>query len=177
MTTRMALNFGGANANLGALSRLLQYPHDIIRVSSKITKLNLPEFRRLYTQGLSLREIGQRTGFTKNTVQRALKADGVVIRDFKNCCNQKHDLTKVRRSGNTPFGYTYLEGQLVVDPQEYKLVLDIYRQWQSGKSFRAIARNLNGRGEATRFGKSWKHEVIKNIVKNHEDKLNKEKRR
>ena len=75
------------------------------------------------------------------------------IRDFKNANSKKHDLAKVRRSGNTPFGYTYLEGQFVVDPKEYKVVLDIYRQWKSGMSYRAVARALNDRGEPTRFGK------------------------
>jgi hypothetical protein len=31
------------------------------------------------------------------------------------------------KSGVTPYGYPYLEGKLVVDPHEYKTVLEILR--------------------------------------------------
>lgn len=77
------------------------------------------------------------------------------------------------RSGGTPFGYTYLEGKLVIDPHQYKIVLEIHRLWKSGNSLRAIARKLNNRQVPTRFGKTWQHFVIKNIIDRHQTKLKK----
>jgi len=97
-----------------------------------------------------------------------LQKAGITIRDFSRCQKKKYDLTQVVRSGAIPYGYTYLEGKLVVDAREYKIIHEMYRMWQSGKSLRAIARTLNDRHVPTRFGKSWKHEVIKKIIERHE---------
>ena len=77
------------------------------------------------------------------------------------------------RSGATPFGYTYLEGKLVIDPHEYKTVLEIYRLWKSGTPLRAIARKLNERKVPTRLGKTWQHFVIKSIIDRHQTKQKK----
>lgn len=79
------------------------------------------------------------------------------------------------RGGTTPYGYAYLDGQLVRDPKEYKIVQEIYRQWDKGLSFRAISRFLNGRNYFTRRGSSWKHELIKKIIERHEQSLKKTK--
>ena len=72
------------------------------------------------------------------------------------------------RGGTIPFGYIYLEAKLVINPPEYKVVLEIYRLWKSGQSFRSIASRLNDRKLVTRTGKKWTHEVIKRIVNRHE---------
>lgn len=81
------------------------------------------------------------------------------------------------RSGNTPFGFCYLEGKLVVDPREYKVVLEMHRLWKRGQGLRAISRHLNDKGIPTRFGKSWKHEVVKHIIERHEQELKRTKER
>jgi hypothetical protein len=99
----------------------------------------------------------------------------VGIRDFRKNQKSKPYPTQVVRAGNTPFGYTYLEGKLVVDPREYKVVLEMYRLWQGGQSLRAISRHLNDQKVATRLGKSWKHEVVKNIIECHERDLRRSK--
>jgi len=99
----------------------------------------------------------------------------VDIRDFRNSQKTKPDPTQVVCAGTTPFGYTYLEGKLVVDPREYKVVLEMYRLWQDGQSLRAISRHLNDRKVPTRFGKSWKHEVVKKIIERHEKDLKRSK--
>ena len=75
------------------------------------------------------------------------------------------------QSGTIPFGYDYLEGKLVTDPKEYKIVLNIYRQWKNAQGFRAIARSLNSQRILTRTGKKWTHELIKRIINRHEDDL------
>jgi hypothetical protein len=79
----------------------------------------------------------------------------------------------VVKGGPVPFGYAYLEGKLVIDPSEYKTVLEIYHQWQKRKNYRAIARYLNDQQITTRAGKNWTNEIIKRIIDRHERSLKK----
>jgi len=69
------------------------------------------------------------------------------------------------RCGVVPYGFAYLEGKLVVDPREIRVVLQMVKLWQSGKSYKAIADKLNGKGVPTRLGKRWFHSVIQTVVK------------
>lgn len=98
----------------------------------------------------------------------------MAIRDFSRGSKNRHDPTRVMKTGTTPFGYTYLEGKLVVEPSEYRVVLEIARRVASGESLRAIARILNDRKVPTRFGKKWNHEVIKKIHERHQRKQSEE---
>ena len=79
------------------------------------------------------------------------------------CSTGKFYLTKVMRSGATPYGYCYLDGQLVVDDKEQQILHRIVEMRTNGQSFRAIARALNDQRKPTRHGKTWKHEVVKQI--------------
>ena len=72
------------------------------------------------------------------------------------------------RSGVIPYGYAYLEGQLVKNPAEYAVVNKIIKFWQSGKSLIAIAKLLNDQNVPTRLGKKWVHSVVGAIVKRHQ---------
>jgi hypothetical protein len=69
------------------------------------------------------------------------------------------------RSPILPYGYAWLEGKLVVDPHEYKIVLKIMKLWDSGKSLTAIANHLNGQQVPTRMSKKWFHIAVNAIVK------------
>lgn len=77
------------------------------------------------------------------------------------------------KSGTIPYGFAYLEGRLVVDPHEYKNVLEIAGLRKRGDTFRAIARALNGRKIKTRMGKPWTHELIKRIFERHQQQKKK----
>jgi hypothetical protein len=72
------------------------------------------------------------------------------------------------KAGAIPFGYAYLEGQLVKDPKEFKILLQIQRLWKSGKSCSDIAAVLNNKKTPTRRGKRWGKSVIARIIKRHE---------
>jgi len=104
----------------------------------------------------------------KGTVRKTLIEGGTAIRSFRRNHEPISNSPNVMRAGNTPFGYCYLDGKLVVDARERQTVLDMWRMWQGGHSFRSIARTLNEHKISTRFGKSWKHEVVKQILKRHE---------
>ena len=91
----------------------------------------------------------------------------------KNKATKKNRIKRqfVVKGGPVPYGYAYLEGKLVVDPKEYKTVLEIHRQRQKMKSDRAIARYLNDQKITTRAGKKWTNEIIKRIIDRHERSL------
>jgi DNA-directed RNA polymerase specialized sigma24 family protein len=69
-------------------------PHDIIKFLTRVKERNSEEFRVLYRQGLSLREIGKRTGYSKSKVRSDLAAIGIAARDFSRGRTKKHDLTQ-----------------------------------------------------------------------------------
>jgi len=71
-------------------------------------------------------------------------------------------------SGTIPYGYAYLEGELVKNPVEYKTVLRIMALWKSGKSLNGIADILNQKPIPTRSGGKWVHSVIAGIIKKHQ---------
>lgn len=66
-------------------------------------------------------------------------------------------------SGNTSYGYCYLDGQLVSDPKEQQVIRRIVEMRKNGMSYRSIAEFLNRQGTPTRHGKTWRHVVVKEI--------------
>jgi hypothetical protein len=68
-----------------------------------------------------------------------------------------------------PYGYAYLDGKLVKDPKDYKIVLQIYKLWKAGKSCTDIAAILNNQKTSTRMGGRWGKSVIARILKRHEE--------
>ena len=124
-----------------------------------------------YESGLSLREIEKRVGVCKTKIRKTLSEDGIAIRNFKKGDEKSKYRRKVMRGGAIPFGFTYLENELVVEPREYKYVIEMHRLWQLGRSLRAIARTLNEQKVPTRNCKSWKHEVVKQIIDRYVNQL------
>lgn len=117
----------------------------------------------LYQAGNSLREIEQRLCIPKTTTRVVLLEAGVEMRPKLNSQSASELSPVGMKSGAVPYGYAYLDGKLVIDPHEYKNVLEILHLQKSGLSFRAIARALNDRKITTRLGKKWTHEIIKRI--------------
>lgn len=116
---------------------------------------------------MSLRAIECQLHIPKTTARKVLIEDGVGIRTSANNQSKCQSSPLGMKSGSTPYGFTYLEGKLVIDPNEYKNVLEIYRLRQKEKSFRAIARSLNERGCRTRLAKKWTNEIIKRVYDRH----------
>ncbi len=158
-----------------SLNRQRPQAHEIIELPFPHKLNKIEKLAESYSSGLSFGEIAKRTGIPKVTVRKTLVDAGVGIRNFKNCRKPSLDLAQVMSSGKTPYGYCYLEGKLVMDAREYQVVLDMFRMWQAGRSLRAIAFTLNERRVSTRQSKSWRHEVVKNIIERHKKELQKHK--
>lgn len=68
------------------------------------------------------------------------------------------------RSPILPFGYGWLDGKLVVDPKEFRVVQKILQLWRKGQSARAIADYLNQQSIPTRMGKRWFHSSVNAVI-------------
>lgn len=69
------------------------------------------------------------------------------------------------RSPVLPYGYDWLDGNLVVDPKEYRVVQKILQLWRKGQSARVIADFLNHQKIPTRMGKRWFHSSVNAVIK------------
>lgn len=72
------------------------------------------------------------------------------------------------RSPVLPYGYDWLDGKLVADPKEYRVVQKVIKLWNDGQSPRTIADHLNQQKIPTRMGKSWFHSSVNSIIKRHQ---------
>lgn len=85
--------------------------------------------------------------------------------------NAKHiDRLHTKRGGHTPFGYAYLDGQLVIDPKEQIIIRKILKHHQTGLSGNAIAEELNRQKIPSRTGKIWRPCVVRRIIKSNKSK-------
>jgi hypothetical protein len=75
--------------------------------------------------------------------------------------NGKHHTQVV---GVAPYGFTNVDGRLVENPIEQKVVRRICEMWALGLSFNAIAKKLNQLEIKTRSGKTWEHSIVSNII-------------
>ena len=65
-----------------------------------------------------------------------------------------------------PYGYDYIDGDMVVNPEQSKIVKRIFDMVLSGNSTAEIARKLNEEGIPTKRGGSWTGHTINGMIKN-----------
>jgi DNA invertase Pin-like site-specific DNA recombinase len=67
---------------------------------------------------------------------------------------------------NIPYGYDYLEGKLLVNEDEARIIKSIYSKYIEGKSMGEIAKMLNSTKTPTKKGGLWAKKTISTILKN-----------
>jgi DNA invertase Pin-like site-specific DNA recombinase len=67
---------------------------------------------------------------------------------------------------NIPYGYDYQNGELILNPNESKIVKMIFQMYLAGNSISTIVELLNNRGVSTKKGKRWGKQTISKILKN-----------
>lgn len=139
--------------------------HDIIRFSPKSKDHIFEVCEPLYRAGCSVREIEAKTGFAKTSICEALTSRVYKLRRAIKCPKKKASRSKQMRSPVLPYGYDWLDGKLVVDPKEYRVVQKILRLWRDGKSARLIADLLNQQSVPTCMGKRWFHSSVNSVIK------------
>ena len=65
-----------------------------------------------------------------------------------------------------PYGYDYIDGEMVVNEKQSEVVRWIFRQVLSGNSTAEIARKLNEEGVATKRGVRWTSTTINGMIRN-----------
>ena len=65
-----------------------------------------------------------------------------------------------------PYGYDYIDGDMVVNPEQSKVVKRIFDMVLSGSSTSQIAKALNAKGIPTRRGGSWTSTTINGMIRN-----------
>lgn len=79
----------------------------------------------------------------------------------------KHSVEKIGHAGfNIPYGYEYKNGILKINPEEAKIVKDIYQWYLSGASMGKIVKMLNSAQISTKKGGFWAKKTISTILKN-----------
>ncbi len=94
----------------------------------------------------------------------------------------KHSVEKKGHAGfNIPYGYKYKRGILKINPEEAKIVKNIYQWYLSKASMGKIVKTLNSAQISTKKGGFWAKKTISTILKNpiycgylkHENKITK----
>ncbi|MEA3458201.1 MAG: recombinase family protein [Candidatus Thermoplasmatota archaeon] len=67
---------------------------------------------------------------------------------------------------NIPYGYNYIDGKLIINPDEAKNVKNIFEMYQKGLSMKEISKNLNLRKIPTKLNKTWGAQTVSLILKN-----------
>jgi len=67
---------------------------------------------------------------------------------------------------NIPYGYDYVDGELVINENEAKFVKEIYSWYSRGKSLGKIVKMLNSSKIPTKKGGLWAKKTISTILKN-----------
>ena len=119
---------------------------------------------------MSLCLISKELNRSKTFVRKTLLESGVDLRPSCQFPELKKKAPKKYHSGVAPFGYRCLRGRLILDAREIEIVHSVMNLWNSGKSYCAIARQLNGQRIKNRKGTPWEHSLVRSIVERHKDK-------
>lgn len=138
--------------------------HDFIEIKVHLISNENNEFKALYEQGHSIREISNLLGFPFATIQRHLVRMGVTLRPNKPVSFLGKQSHTFKSAAPPIYGFCYLEGRLQKDPREYPILQTIEKQRQLGRTPTEIARHLNSKGFKTRHGKLWTQAHVFNIV-------------
>ena len=145
--------------------RLCTYPHDMIKFFASPANSHLDALRGLYQKGLPLRDISLETGLPVSTIRDVLVLGKVPLRT-----NQKTTDADPKKPGRAfrgaiPFGQNVLDGKLVVDAKEVKVVRKILAYNQKKMSFNAIAKQLNMDRIPSKLGRKWSDKMVAAIIR------------
>lgn len=155
---------GGGGPTLGTPISGRPLPHDIIEFSPKSQVPVFAVCEPFLRRGFSLSEMVEATGISKWRIRKALAENGLAkLSGVKRKTPLKSPPRK-RTSSIPPYGYAWLQGRLVEDPREYKVVLKICSLWRSGKSILDIAKWLTSQKVPTRHESRWHYKSINKII-------------
>lgn len=135
----------------------LLYLIDSIDISSFFKETLFEKTSQIYHSGLSLAQISQTLLIPKSTVRDTLVEGGLALRPNTSGMS-KSDI------GAPTYGYVRIDGKILKDPREQKLIRLMISYWQSGMSFNAIAKKFNCQKIKPRTAKEWNNGTIRKII-------------
>jgi hypothetical protein len=87
------------------------------------------------------------------------------LRSFSKESPNKASFHSGKRGAKPPYGFWYVEGELIRHPKEYLILLKIIQRWEKGQSLNSIATELNNKKIPSPMGKKWSWNSIDNIIK------------
>ena len=138
--------------------------HDIIEFFQKSEPRIIDIIAPLHTEGLSIADIERQTGLKRTSIWKALKAHEQSLSPKKSVPCARWRKGHKRTGARPPYGFCFLQGELVRDPKEYPTLLLVNNLWTRGSDIMSILSTLSDRGLKSRTGKEWTYGVIKSIV-------------
>ena len=86
--------------------------------------------------------------------------------DFVKACLKRNfsDLSIIHVPNQTPYGYHFLHGELILDAEEQKVIEKMSGMYREGYKSKAIARELNSMGIKSRRKNMWSKGVVSQIL-------------
>ena len=105
--------------------------------------------------------------FVMDIIQRIAQLESEQISErVKVGMTQKAKIGKGYLGFNIPYGYDYTNGELILNPQEAKIVKMIFQLYLTGETIGSIVKHLNKWGILTKRGKHWGKQTVATILKN-----------
>ena len=103
-------------------------------------------------------------GFPLNTIRDILVLNNVPLRANKMATAV--DPKKPQRAfwEAIPYGYTVLDGKILVDPKEIKIVRKIIALHQKSVSFNATAIWLNNQKITSKLNRRWSNKTVASVI-------------
>lgn len=133
------------------------YLIDYIDISSFLKETLFEKAAQIYQSGLSLAQAAQTLLIPKSTLRDTLVAGGMALRPNTSGMDKKD-------VGAPYYGYLRIDGKLIKDPREQKIIRLMISHWQSGMSFNAIAKKFNSQKIKPRTAKEWNNGTIRKII-------------
>lgn len=142
--------------------------HEIIKVSDTTREEFNAKCISLYQKGHSTPEIARLLRVGRSTVRDALVKANVKIRNqftnFKDLASKKNVKMKV-----APFGFCYLQGRLVANPNEHEAFLLIHQLWKCNTPPVEIVKALNKKKLRPRKAKQWNRASVVRTIERFSD--------
>ena len=114
-----------------------------------------------------MKEVSLETDFPISTVRDVFVLYKVPLRSNKKITASDTQRPQRTFQGGIPYGYSILDGKLVIDPREIKIVRKILALHQKGMSFNAISIFLSNQKIPSKLSKRWNDKTVASVIRKH----------
>ncbi len=145
-----------------SISRFSRNTTDCLEIVRTLLSLNIPVF----FEKENINTGSMESELFLSILSSMAEGESVSISQNNKWGIKKRFLDGTYKLGYVPYGYSWKDGEILVDPEQAKIVKRIFRELLSGKGTDAIARGLNQDKIPTKKGGRWASASIRGIIKN-----------